>query len=97
MNWRRLLPWLIGLAVFAALLAWRLHDRRRHAGPVDLTRHDGQTIDFSSGRPVVKDTPGDRAATEKAVQEMEEAVKDITFNPSPPKAAEQKPAEPPKN
>ena len=51
------------------------------AAPVDLTQHDGQTIDFSSGRPVVKDSPADQAALDRAAKEMAEAVKGVTFGP----------------
>lgn len=47
--------------------------------PVDLTKHDGQTIDFSSGQPVVKDTAEDRAALELAAREMAEAARSVTF------------------
>lgn len=62
--------------------------------PVDLAKHDGQTIDFSSGKPVVRDSPGDKAALDKVTQEMAEAAKDVTFEaprekpeptPAPPK------------
>lgn len=60
------------------------------AAPVDLTQHERQTIDFSSGRPVVKDTPEDRAALEAALKDMAEATKDVKFTPAP------KPAETPK-
>jgi hypothetical protein len=104
------LPWIALAALFGAVL-W-LHSQRRRpalapapgaaapspatAEPVDLTKHDGQTIDFSSGQPVVKDSPADRAALEKAAKEMEEATKDMTFTPPKPKEPEQKPAEPPK-
>jgi len=60
----------------------------RPAEPVDLTKHDGETIDFSSGRPVVKDSSADRAAIEQAKREMDEAVKGVTFGPptKPPEA-----------
>ena len=64
--------------------------------PVDLTQHDGQTIDFSSGRPVVKDTPADQAALAQALQEMDRAAKDVTFAPAPASTADQKPAPPAK-
>lgn len=47
--------------------------------PVDLTKHDGQTIDFSSGQPVVKDAAEDRAALEQAAREMAEAARSVTF------------------
>lgn len=68
------------------------------AAPVDLTQHDNQTIDFSSGRPVVKDSAADRAALAQARKDMAEAVKGVTFGPpakpaAPPPAP---PAEPPK-
>lgn len=66
--------------------------------PVDLTQHDNQTLDLSSGRPVVKDTAEDRAAIEQAKKEMAEAVKDVTFGPPARKAPPppEKTAEPPK-
>ena len=57
------------------------------AAPVDLVKHDGQTIDFSSGRPVVKDSPEDKAALEKSAKEMAEAAKNVTFE-APKKKAE---------
>ena len=62
------------------------------AAPVDLAKHDGQTIDFSSGKPVVRDLPEDKAALDKVTKEMAEATKDVTFEapkkepePVPPK------------
>jgi hypothetical protein len=55
---------------------------------VDLAKHDGKTIDFSSGQPVVKDSPEDQAAIQAALKDMDEAAKDVTFeapkkNPEP--------------
>lgn len=44
---------------------------------------DGKTIDFSSGRAEVRDTPEDRAALQSALQEMEAAAKEVTFSPPP--------------
>jgi hypothetical protein len=44
--------------------------------------HDRQTIDFSSGKPVAKDTAADQAAIDAAVKEMNDATKNITFGPS---------------
>lgn len=52
------------------------------AEPVDLTQHDRQTIDFSSGRPVVRDTPADRAAIDAALKDIAAATKDVTFGPA---------------
>jgi hypothetical protein len=65
--------------------------------PVDLTQHDGQTVDFSTGRPVVKDSAEDRAAIARAKQEMDEAVKGVTFGPpagKPPPPPEPVPSKP---
>lgn len=53
---------------------------------VDLKQHDRQTIDFSSGKPVVSDTPEDRAALAQGLKEIEEAKQNVTFE------AEKKPA-----
>lgn len=64
------------------------------AAPVDLTRHERQTIDFSSGQPVVKDTPEDRAALDAALKDIADATKDVKFTPAPKPAP--KPAEAPK-
>jgi len=65
------------------------------AAPVDLAKHDGETLDFSSGKPVVKDSPADKAALDKAAKEMAEAAKDVTFE-APKKMAEPPPAPPAK-
>jgi hypothetical protein len=87
-----LLVLLLGMAGY---VLWYVIDRRARtraappvatkpvppAAPVDLTKHDNQTIDFSSGQPVVKDSAEERAAIAKAKQEMDEAVKGVTFGP----------------
>jgi hypothetical protein len=112
MNWRRLWLWLVLLVVAVLLLWLDRLERQtaarsrpaasptapaaKPAEPIDLTQHDGQAIDFSSGRPVVKDTPADRAAVAQAVKEMDEAAKDVTFQPTKPTVAEQPPAVPPR-
>lgn len=49
------------------------------AKPVDLEKHDAKTIDFSSGKPVVKDSPEDRAALEAGLKDIEEATRNVTF------------------
>jgi len=88
----------ITLAVLLAALAgmaWlRFRPPPAPPPPVDLTKHDGKTIDFSSGKPVIKDSPRDRAAIEKAKKEMDEAARGVTFGPSP-KKTEPPPAPPP--
>lgn len=93
---------LLALLVAAiAGVSWYVIDRRARmrAAPaarpaatqpapyVDLTKHDGQTIDFSSGKPMVKDSPEDRAAIAAALKDMEEATRDTTFD-APPKKEE---------
>lgn len=50
-------------------------------GPMEIP--DGKTLDFSSGRAVVKDTPEDQAKLAKALKEMEEAARTVTFDPLP--------------
>ena len=108
MNWRKLWRWLALLAAFAALLWWQSQKRRPHAAaapgtaqsppgsktaaPVDLTTHDGATIDFSSGQPVVKDSPGEKAANQRVGQELDEAAKDVTFRPTEPAKTDKQPA-----
>ncbi len=49
-----------------------------------------KTIDFSTGQPVVKDSPEDQAALEAALKDIAEASKGVTFEPAP----KTKPAEP---
>ena len=51
------------------------------ASPVALGTKDTErkTIDFSSGQPVVKDSPEDRAALEAGVRDIEAAQKEVTF------------------
>jgi hypothetical protein len=48
---------------------------------VDLTKHDGQTLDFSSGKPVVKDSPEDKAALDAGAKDLADATKGVTFEP----------------
>lgn len=62
---------------------------------VDLTRHDAQTIDFSNGKPEVKNTAADQAALEAGLKEIDAATANVTFE-SPSKKAEPSPAPPEK-
>ena len=64
--------------------------------PVDLTKTDGKTVDFSSGRPVVKDAAADQAAIDAAMKDIREAAQGVTFEaarqaPAPAAAAAPKP------
>ena len=49
-----------------------------------------KTIDFSSGQPVVKDTPEDQAALEAGLRDIAEATKDVTFEATKPAEAPKK-------
>jgi len=57
------------------------------AATVDLDKHERQTIDFSSGQPVVKNTPEDNAALESALQDIDAARQGVKFEAAPPPAA----------
>jgi hypothetical protein len=94
------------VAAMAGVL-WYVLDRRakmrvtpapivmKSAEPVHLGgKNERKTIDFSSGKPVVKDSPEDKAAIDAALKDMAEATKDVTFD-APKKQAE--PPAPPKN
>lgn len=58
--------------------------------------NEGKTIDFSSGQPVVKDTPEDRAAIEAALKDIAEATRNVTFGPETATPAKATPATEPK-
>lgn len=49
----------------------------------DAAIEDRKTIDFSGGKAVVKDSAEDKAIMDASVKEMEEATKNITFEPLP--------------
>ena len=54
---------------------------------------DGATIDFSSGKPVVRADVGEKAIIDAAVKDMNEAAKNIRFEPlAPPPLELPKPA-----
>ena len=76
----RVISLLIGAAATAAAL-WAYASQPRTPGrtaePVAI--QDGKTIDFSSGRPVNRDGPADKAALEATVKEIDAASKDVTF------------------
>jgi len=54
----------------------------------EVAIQDEKTIDFSSGKPVVKDSAEEKAIIANSVKEMNEAAAGIRFGPAP------KPAEP---
>lgn len=51
--------------------------------PVDLTKTDGKTVDFSTGRPVVKETAEDQAAIDAALKDIAAATQGVTFKAAP--------------
>ncbi len=94
---------LLGAVVF---VLWYVADRRarqraqptepRIVGPVIAgdglapQSAEGKTLDLSSGRPVVSDTPEDRAAIEAAMKQINEATRDTVFTPDEQAAAGKK-------
>lgn len=53
------------------------------ASKVEVPIKNGATIDFSSGKPVVKDTPAEKTKIDRSVTEMTKATSDVTFPPKP--------------
>jgi len=51
-----------------------------------------KTVDFSSGKAVVKDSPEDKAALEAGIKDIADATKDVTFGPTTPPPAQPAPA-----
>ncbi|MDB6126439.1 MAG: hypothetical protein JWM35_335 [Verrucomicrobia bacterium] len=80
---------LLVVAVGVALGYWWSHRRQELKTNLAATPRqnvaiqDQKTIDFSSGKPVVKDSTNDKAIIDKAVKEMDDATKDISFAPTP--------------
>lgn len=52
-------------------------------GPLEVPIQNGATIDFSTGTPMVKMQGKDQEALDRALKEMAEATKDVTFPPPP--------------
>jgi hypothetical protein len=88
---------LLLFAIALLMIAVRWFYFRPHPAPANsppVTIQDGKTIDFSSGKPVVKDNPEEKAIIDRASREMEEAAKNVTFAPTAKPTEEKKPAEP---
>lgn len=81
LNKRRAVTLIISAAVTAAALwAYGFRTRREPVAPKPAVAiQDGKTIDFSSGTPVVKDSPADKAAMDAAVKDMDAAASTVTF------------------
>lgn len=79
-------------AVALLLMDWQTSSTKPKP---EVVIQDGKTIDFSSGRAVVRDSSKEKALIEKSVKDMEEASKGVTFTspkpaPVPVKKAETK-------
>jgi hypothetical protein len=57
-------------------------EERKPMRPLDVPIQDNATIDFSIGAPVVRSGGKDQEALDKALKEMADAVKDVTFPPA---------------
>ncbi len=74
----------LGLLIAVIIIAttvglFRNHLAQTKEEPVPI--EDGQTINFSTGQPIVSQSEEDAAILETSRQEMEEATADITFQP----------------
>jgi len=75
---------LTAAATAAALWIYVSHGRRAHrpaAAPVPI--QDGKTIDFSSGSPVVKEDPANKAKMDAALKAIDAATRTVTFPAEP--------------
>jgi hypothetical protein len=82
---KKILAWLLVLTI-AIVVAYRL---LRPPPPPPASRpvveiRDRATIDFSSGQPVVHDDAAEKAIIDAALNEINEAARNITFEPLPP-------------
>ena len=71
-------------AAAAALWAYVSQPRVGARGGGFVPVQDGKTIDFSGGRPVIRDSAADKASMDAAVKEMDAASKSVTFPPDAP-------------
>lgn len=73
------------LALVSAAIAWRLTRPKPvpHPAPAVVIQ-DHATLDFSSGRPVVKNDAGEKAIIDAAVKDMNDAARNIRFSLPPP-------------
>lgn len=86
-NQRNLLLAIVSMGASAALVWWLGRAKPVAVEKPPVTIQDGQTIDFSSGKAVVKQSPQEKAIIDAAVKEMDEAAKGVRFGPTPPAAS----------
>lgn len=90
MNARRFFLTLVAVALGVAGAMALRHFRPGPKMNPPVAIQDNATIDFSSGRPVVKDSAREKAIIDAAVKEMDDAVKDVVFTaPAPASASSQ--------
>jgi hypothetical protein len=90
---RKFILILAAVAAGAALGHWFNRPAPAKGPPAPVAIQDHKTIDFSSGRPVVKDSASEQAIIDAAVKEMDEAAKHVRFDPHAPPPTGKKPAE----
>jgi hypothetical protein len=56
-------------------------DKPPAAAAKEVPIQDGKTLDFSSGKAVVKDSAAEKAAIDRSVAQMDAAAADVTFVP----------------
>ena len=79
MKARRIFLILIAVALGVAVaMTWR-HFRPAPKVNPPVAIQDNATIDFSSGKPVVKDSAQEKAIIDAAVKEMDDATKGVVF------------------
>ena len=86
---------LMAVLLVLTMLAYIWMQRRAIKGQKpspEVAIQDGKTIDFSSGRPVIKDDAKQKAAFEKSLKEMDAAAKGVTFAPRQPAEKKLEPA-----
>lgn len=54
---------------------------RSPLAPPEVPIQNGTTIDFSTGSPVIRSQGADKEALDRALREMADAVKDVSFGP----------------
>jgi hypothetical protein len=81
------LPWgfVAILALSAIALFWVTRQKGRVVPSPEVAIQPGQTLDFSTGKPVVKDAEKEKAALAKGVREINAAQQGVSFSsPKPP-------------
>jgi hypothetical protein len=95
---KKILLWLLALTL-AIIVGYRFLLPRPQPPPASARTtveiRDRATLDFSTGQPVVRDDAAEKALIDAVVTEMNEAAKNITFEPLPPPKIEIPP--PPKS